>query len=164
MKNEKPVPLFREIPLTQGLVALVDHADYEAVANYRWCALYSGRTVYAARGVRRGKKTTTVYLHRFILGISSSRIHVDHKDHNGLNCCRSNLRTATVSQNAANSRKRLSGSSGFKGVHRHRDGWQSTITVNRKRYYLGLFKDKREAFRAYTNAARNLFGQYYFSE
>ena len=36
-----------EIPLTQGLVALVDDEDAELVQAYKWYAHRDGRTVYA---------------------------------------------------------------------------------------------------------------------
>jgi hypothetical protein len=41
----------REIPLTQGYVAIVDDDDYERVSRYKWCTLVQpgSNTVYAVR-------------------------------------------------------------------------------------------------------------------
>ena len=42
-------------------------------------------------------------LHRYLLGITDSKILIDHIDRNGLNCQRKNLRITTCSENKRNS-------------------------------------------------------------
>ena len=42
-------------------------------------------------------------LHRYLLGITDSKILIDHIDRNGLNCQRKNLRITTCSKNKRNS-------------------------------------------------------------
>ncbi|MGA1567624.1 MAG: AP2 domain-containing protein [Methylophilaceae bacterium] len=106
------------------------------------------------------KKTTKLLLHRTILNPSKEKI-IDHIDHNGLNNRRENLRICTVTQNAANQRKRK-GSSNFKGVYwNKRDQvWRAGIGYKGKDLHLGHFKDELEAAKAYDKAAKDLWGEF----
>ena len=154
----------RSIELTQGYVALVDDEDYECVAQYKWCALVRPKTVYAKRaeGSSRGPNThTTHLLHRFILGITDPKVNVDHKDRNGLNCQRYNLRIATKSQNAGNVNAPVTNTSGYKGVvwDKDRKKWRAQIK-NSKAVNLGRFATAEEAARAYDVAALKHFGEF----
>lgn len=85
---------------------------------------------------------------------------IDHKNQNGLHNYRANLRVCSRSENMANSRKYRVGISGFKGVTWHKQDslWQAQIHVNYKHVLLGLFRDPREAARAYDRAAVEHFG------
>lgn len=73
----------------------------------------------------------------------------------------SNLRAATFSENAANSRAHKDSKSGIKGIHRHYDGrWRAQIRVGNKRVHLGCFDTPSEAHSAYHAAAVVHFGQF----
>ena len=109
---------------------------------------------------KRGrKKTTMLRLHRAILNPPKEKI-IDHIDHNGLNNKRSNLRICTMAQNAANRRK-VKGSSNFKGVswHKRHQMWQAKIQRG-KWSHLGYFNDELEAAKAYDKAAKDLWGEF----
>ena len=85
---------------------------------------------------------------------------VDHRNGDGLDNRRANLRPADASQNGAN-RVRLRGRSGYRGVTRHACGrWQAAICVRGKRRYLGLYDTPEGAAQAYDAAAVAAFGEY----
>lgn len=102
-------------------------------------------------------------MHRQIMGLPQSRTpHVDHRDGNGLNNQRANLRIASVSQNHGNTRKPRSGRNRFKGVTRSTHGkpWQAQLKIAGHHYFLGRFDTEEEAARAYDVAAREHFGEF----
>ena len=141
----------KRIFLTRGYSARVDNKDYERCTKLgKWHALVtnSGK-VYAIR-------TGGVLLHRFILGVKKRTTQVDHKDGNGLNCMRSNLRKATPSQNQMNTYKPEHNTSGYKGVYwdKNQSKWRVRIRFDGKRKFIGLFSNKRTASAAYVQAAK----------
>ena len=109
------------IPLTKGLFAIVDLVDGD-LAEFNWHAQPHDTVTYAVRRLpgRREDPRDWVRLHAIIggrmgLDLSGGR-EVDHRDNDGLNCRRSNLRASTRSQNLHNTRLRRDNSSGVKGV------------------------------------------------
>jgi hypothetical protein len=101
-------------------------------------------------------KTTTIKLHRLLLGFPKNE--VDHKDGDGLNNRRSNLRKATKSQNQHNRKVNKASSSGCKGVFPNGNKWEAGIGINGRRKYLGLFSSIAEAAIAYDAAAEKHYG------
>jgi hypothetical protein len=151
-----------EIPLTQGMVAIVDDED-AYLAAYNWCASPEASTRYAVRGVRRGGRQVTIRLHRVITNAPPG-FDVDHINGNGLDCRRSNLRVVTRAQNTRNARRRRDNTSGFKGVSWSAKAgrWSARVGsgIRGKRIWLGYFSTKEAAARAYDDAARAQYGQY----
>ncbi len=140
-----------EIRLTQGKVAVVDDVDSD-LAIRDWAAMASLYTWYARAG--------SVYLHRVIgsrIGIIGD---VDHRDRDGLNCRRENLRAATHAQNMTNRRMQKNNKSGFRGVSRWGKIWQAHIQANGRQHNLGRFESPDLAARAYDRAARVLHGEF----
>jgi hypothetical protein len=87
---------------------------------------------------------------------------VDHKDNNGLNNQKQNLRICTYSENGANQRKTRGASSKYKGVHwdKGRSKWRSEINVAGCRISLGRVSSEEEAGEAYDKAAYRAFGSF----
>lgn len=148
----------REIPLSRGLVALVDDEDYDwLVARGRWYAITGNARgkFYAAHGLGGGR---VELMHRVILGAPKGRV-VDHLNSVAVDNRRANLRLCTPWENAANRHKER-GTSRFKGVSWHKRGnaWQAAIRVHGVGHYLGWFKNEAEAALVYDAAARRYLG------
>lgn len=146
----------KEIPLTQGFVALVDDDDYEGLSKVKWTAYRSRHTVYAVRS----KKCKLVYLHRHILQAGPG-IQVGHVNGDGLNNTRSNLILTTVAGNAwgfQTPRKRKT--SRFRGVswNKRKKKWRAELRVDGKSFFLGLFEVEEDAARARDAASRKYYG------
>ncbi|WP_342480447.1 HNH endonuclease [Paenibacillus sp. FSL L8-0340] len=147
----------REIPLTQGKVALVDDEDYEELAIFHW--LYDGR--YAIRKVKGRSKE---YMHRQLMPVHESGVVVDHVNGNPLDNRRSNLRAATFQQNAANSKIHAHNTSGYRGVSFYKRGkakkWRAHITIDGLQHSLGYFVTAEEAAEAYNRKAIEVFKEF----
>jgi hypothetical protein len=170
---------FRKIPLTQGKFAIVDPDDYEILSKYKWRTCRAPSTFYAERSIKKlDGKFSRILMHRHVLSLSknlskdflplnsyllplvssienrASRV-IDHINRNGLDNRCANLRLATISQNAANSKKR-NPRSGYKGVwlDKRKKLYRAAVCKNNKRHYLGYFKTPESAALAYDKAAR----------
>ena len=138
----------KEIPLTQGKVALVDDEDYETLIEYTWCVSNEKCTSYAARATSRKVGHKKIRMHRYILNAAVGQI-VDHIDGNGLNNQKSNLHFVTSRGNLQNLHCKKT--SKYPGVYRvnRKHRWASQITIGGRIKYLGLFPTEEDAFIAY---------------
>lgn len=149
----------REIPLTKGKVALVSDEDYEWLMKWKWIASKAYNNWYAKRwDYKNGKQQ--IKMHREILGVTDPSVLVDHKDSDGLNNQRDNLRTATHSQNSFNRPSNRGSTSIYKGVSASDKGFHVEIRANNTRHYIGTFQDEAEAARHYNAWAVKLHGEY----
>lgn len=153
----------RNIPLTQGKVAIVNDGDYSVLSQFKWFAQYNDGNWYAMRNTQKDGKIRLVSMHRQILG-DPQNMQIDHADGDGLNNIRSNLRICTNAQNSMNRRKLIS-RSGFKGVRWccTAGKYRAQIVLNSRHIHLGYFTDKLKAAKAYDIAARRLFGKFAFT-
>lgn len=149
----------KEIPLSRGLVAVVDDADYEYLSQWKWCALRQGRQNAkspkwrAVRGVTVDGKPRLILMHRLLVNASQCEV-VDHLDGNPLNNTRSNLRVCSQAENCQN-RNPESGvanpaarrhSSGQKGVTYNRRQKKWVVQINRS--HIGVFEREDDAVEA----------------
>jgi hypothetical protein len=154
----------RTIPLTKGKTALVDDDDFERLSRHSWSAYERRGLWYARRGTRNRKLGVQklISMHREILNAPDG-IDVDHRDRDGLNNQKYNLRLCNSKQNGCNSRFYSSNTSGFRGVSRamsKTNPWQASIRIDGKQKYLGIFSDRLAAAMAYNNAALEFHGEF----
>lgn len=152
----------KELQLTKGYVALVDDSDYEYLSRWKWT--YSGG--YALRRQVQDGRKRTIMLHRQITNAPDFH-DVDHRDLNPLNNQRYNLRVCSRSQNCANRPASEFGTSKFKGVSLRRDRiqnpWRATIACKNQQFSIGAYPTEIQAARAYDEKARELFGEFAFT-
>lgn len=150
------------IPLTQGKFAIVDDEDYDWLMQWRWhyCQGYARRTVHTPM-IKGKRKTSVILMHREILKPEDG-FDVDHRDTNGLNNRRYNLRPATKAKNQGNRKLTKGKSSQYKGVSwdKINKNWVANIMNNYKNHNIGRFHDEVSAAKAYNKAALEYFGEF----
>lgn len=150
----------KTIPLTKGKVAVVDDVDFEGLSQFKWQALEDKHLWYAVRTIRVGKKRTSLLMHRAIIGCDRE-MQVDHRDRNGLNNLRNNLRVSTGSQNCGNARRKKNNKSGLKGVNARPNGkFRARIWIDGANRSLGDFDSADEAHAAYGIAAQEKYKEF----
>jgi hypothetical protein len=144
----------KEIPLTQGKVAIVDDEDFEVLNTRKWSACKGGKAFYAYGHVRLPDgRFVTETMHRVVMVRKLGRPlikgeEVDHDDGDGLDNRREKLRLATKAQNGRNRHHRVATvSSRFLGVSwsDRNKRWRAKIRVYDKEVYLGQYYSEVEA-------------------
>jgi len=153
----------KKIPLSQGRFALVDDADYKWLSLHKW-TLFPRKdrrgnplTPYAYR--KEGRKT--VLMHRVIVGAKRGQ-YTDHKNRNGLDNRRANLRICTQRQNNFNRGSKRGSSSQYKGVHwcNRSQRWIAKAHIGGKAYHFYQGTDERKAALAYNAGIKDLHGEF----
>jgi len=87
---------------------------------------------------------------------------VDHRNGNGLDNRRSNLRPATFLQNAQNQKLACDSTTGYKSVYLRKDNgtWRTRIQVNDARINIGCFESAEDAACVYNYYAEIYFGEF----
>lgn len=145
---------------------MLDDADFEWASQWKWYPNQGRHTIYAMRTVFEGGVKRNVQMHREILSATTGTL-VDHKDGNGLNNTRVNLRLATCAQNVANCLHRRRSASGYLGVtwHRKVKKFRARLGIRdaggtRKMVYGGWFDDPKEAAIKRDEMALQHFGEF----
>ena len=134
---------------------LIDDDDYEKLSKIKLYVNATGHVRVCINGKMVG-------IHRNILNVMSKRLVVDHIDGNPLNNQKHNLRICEQLYNSKNKRINKNNTSGYKGVHfsNNYSKWCSTIKTNYKNIFLGHYKTKEEAVKAYDNAVKKYHGEF----
>ena len=170
----------KSIQLMGNKVALVDDCDYENLMRYKWEYIAPknscGNEYARTRATINGKRIGTL-MHRMIMSSTKGQI-IDHKDRNGLNNQRENLRVCSMAENAWNRKVQKSNLLGFRGVHKrystvkikNRKGEEVTyqrkpryiafIRHNGNNIYIGSFLTPEVAAEAYNQAALKYYGEF----
>lgn len=184
----------RIIKLTNGFDTMVDDEDYEFLNEFSWkySKYKKDRTGYAVRfeyikgtsskSCKYGKKRR-IQMHREILGLKKGDGKLtDHKNHNGLDNQKHNLRVCTHKENSKNKLSYKNSTSKYVGVcfikqniakkYTTKEGnekiypakeyfyWRATIENNGKRELIGNFKNEIDAAKAWNERAKILYGEF----
>lgn len=151
----------KKISLTQGKFALVDDEDFERVNQFKWCAYKCYYTFYAMRGEYKNGRWRSIHMHRFILNAPKNKV-TDHKDKNGLNNQKYNIRICSVGQNNCNVKKQKNSLSKYKGVmwRKSRQKWIAVINYKGKAKQVGTSDIEKECAVFYNLAARRIHGKF----
>jgi hypothetical protein len=154
---------FRKIFLSRDNFTLVDPIDYYWLNNFQWCAEHKDQNIYAVRFILNpGQRPKITSMHRDIMN-SPKGLLVDHRNCDGLDNRRANLRLATHSQNQCNKRKRRSKtSSRFIGVcfDKGTGRWCAHVKTEGKTKWLGRFDSETDAAIARDIAAKKYHGEF----
>ena len=151
----------KQIKLTQGKVALVDNKDFKFLNQWKWHAIKIDSIYYACRKNSIGESPQRIFMHRVLLKAKADQL-IDHKDTDGLNNQKENLRFCTRSENARNRKSMKKSTSKYLGVSwdKEKSRWRGNITKNGKNIKLGTFKIEKEAAVIYNIAARKYYGEF----
>lgn len=154
----------KEIPLSgkraAGLIALIDDEDIDIVSQRKWnLQVTSGSSVYYAAATFSYQR---VLMHHLVFGKPEHGMVTDHRDGNGLNNQKCNLRFVTTQQNMWSTHA-VRGASRFKGVspsHCGRKKWKAQIRIGRTTKVIGYFHTEEEAAIAYDRVALAMRGEF----
>lgn len=147
-------PSMRYIPLTRGLVSVVDAREFERISqsglNYYSKKSSTEGCFYAGRTVREeGGRVRTLFLHQEVLPPVDGLV-VDHINGDMLDNRRCNLRLVTHQQNAWNRHRHIFNATGFRGVKKLKNGrYAARITIDGRLVAIGYYDTPEEAHAAY---------------
>jgi hypothetical protein len=151
----------KEIELFTGELAIIDDEDFERVSQHKWHrTIGKSGIVYARRQEISDNKVINISLHGFILS-NTTTLEIDHKNRNGLDNRKCNLRLATHQQNSWN--RGVNGKIQYKGVSAYKNRkstYRAQIRMNDKITYLGCFKTPEAAALAYDKKAYEIQGEF----
>lgn len=145
-------------------VVFFDDEDAPRVEGFAWRILKRPHTQTGYAVAKVDGRRRLVQMHRVILG-SPSGVVVDHRNGNGLDNRRANLRECTHAQNLWNSGAHRDSRSGIKGVSldptkRGDKKFKASITAAGDRMHLGWYLTAEQAGAAYALAAYQFHGEY----
>lgn len=154
----------KEIQLTNGGVTLVDDEDHRLLSKITWQSC-DGR--YASHHHNTGTENKLIKMHNVIarsIGLKFPPGHeVDHKNRDGLDNQRHNLRVVTKSINMYKRSLMSTNTTGISGVNWYEryHKWNATIKIRGQRMNLGYFVKFEDAVAARLAAeVRYLGGEY----
>lgn len=146
------------ILVSNGLEALVDDEDFDALSRHKWHVYNNG---YVNRNARRDGRRVKISMHRQIMGMShDDKRWVDHINGIPWDNRKENLRFCSREENVRNSKRQVCNTTGYKGVTAKRGKFRARISYNRKRIFLGDFPTPELAHEMYCLAADMLHGEF----
>jgi len=151
----------KKIQLTRGYEALVDDVYFDWLSQWKWRVTFSSSgKPYAITDMRdvNGRKHCFGMHSLVIFGGNE----VDHKNGDGLDNRRENLRDCTHNQNMKNKcllRYNTSGTAGVSWIASIKK-WKVQLQVDGVYKYLGIYESKQEAIQVRLLASKREFGEF----
>lgn len=127
----------------QGI--LIDTEDYEKVKNYRWYIVKNGNCFYAKTNILEKEKRKGEFMHRLIKECPNNKV-IDHKNGNGLDNRKRNLKICTQRINIQNQKLSTNNTSGYRNIFYNKNNKTYDVQIKHKR--LGCYKTIEEAIKA----------------
>lgn len=150
----------RVIKLYSGEYVRVDDEDYERLNQYNWYLFKSEKWCYAIRNQCNGGKQKTVFMHREVMGVTDPKEYVDHRDHDGLNNQKSNLRKSNNCFNQYNVGKKTTSKQKYKCIRQKKGKWQVRIRIPEGRRIERSANTEEEAVKLYNDLVTKYHGEF----
>ena len=136
-----------------------DLEDYDKIKDYTWRTNQKG---YILTVVQFNNVQEVIMMHNLIMDNKNEEIIIDHINHKVNDNRKRNLRITINSQNNMNHSLYKNNSSGCSGVtwKKKNKKWEARISVNNKRYSLGLYDDINEAIKVRKQAEEKYYGEF----
>jgi hypothetical protein len=144
-------------PKFPSTFTFVDDEDFHELNKHKWHpAKEASGMIYVKRNIGFGIKQR---MHIAILGQIEGKM-IDHRNRNGLDNQRHNLRYCSNAENQRNRGAQRNNKSGYKGVswYKGSDRWVAQIKCDGVKLHLGYFTCLVKAAKAYDKAAKLHFG------
>jgi hypothetical protein len=141
------------------IACLIDTADYPAIKTKRWHFSAKKRDTGFYAATNPTESGGAVSMHKFLFPDIEEGLEIDHKNNDGLDNRRRNLRLATSTQNKQNQRPKQN-ACGFVGVSANKKKFSARLRVDGKNLHLGSFITPQEAARVYNDAAKKYNGEF----
>lgn len=145
----------------------IDDEDLCLIKDHTWHIQKDKGNFYCRCFVKVNGKFVTKKMHRMIMGLQDNpHPHIDHKDGNGLNNRRANLRKSSIAENSRNVGVTARNTTGYKGVylfkapHKQAGLFTASLRCKDKKYHGGYFKTAWEAALKYNELALEHHGEF----
>jgi hypothetical protein len=161
-QDDKILKFFVESPKYGNKEVIIDFEDWVRIKQYRWYYHYQPNEnksyIVADKWIKN--KRYNIRLHRLIMDVTDSKIEVDHIFAETLDNRKKVLRVCTREENTRNVKKRVTNTSGFKGVSWHKKLGKWRVRI--KTEHVGVFdkQDIHEAALAYNISAIKKLGEF----
>lgn len=135
---------------------LVDVEDYDLISEYKWTIVKIREWTYA---VSNRASNNSVYMHRFILNCTKGKF-VDHKNRNGLDNRKCNLRVCSNSENQYNVGKKSNSKQKYKDIRVTKSGTYQVRMRTPKGRLQKTVKTEGEAVLLYNEWAIKYHGEF----
>lgn len=147
------------VAITKGFVTFVDVEDIQLLKS-KWYASVQNNIIYSHQHTMLNGRRTSISLHRKII---TGCEKVDHKNNNGLDNRKDNIRPATNKENNCN-HLRIGKESGYIGVKILKNcspnRYSARIYHKAKSIHIGCYATAEEAALARDQAAIEMYGEF----